>query len=92
MAITTGTVHCLHIANDFGFTTIDKDTGGSETFIIWAFPGTGGGIPDNLTAFTRILHSMWVSQLREAQANNLTVEIVHGDRSAAVQAVRLGTF
>lgn len=92
MAKTTGTVRCLHIANSFGFTTIDEDTGGSETLIIWWFPGTGGGIPENLTAFTRILHSMWVSQLREAQANNLTVEILHPDGSAEIEAVRLGTF
>lgn len=90
MAKTTGTVRCLQIAESFGFITIDEDTGGSETLIIWWFPGTGAGLPQNLTAFTRILHSMWVSQLRDAQANNLTVEILHPDGSAEIESVRLG--
>lgn len=92
MATTTGTVKCLQIADSFAFTKIEESGGGSETFIIWWLPGTSGGIPANLTAFTRVLHSMWVSQLRDAQANNLTVEILHGDGSAEIDAIRLGTI
>lgn len=92
MAETTGTVRCLSIAESAAFITIDETTGGSETLILWFAPGTGGGIPQNLTAFTRILHSMWVSQLRDAHTNNRTVEIIHPDGSAEIQGVRLGTF
>jgi hypothetical protein len=92
MAEATGTVRCLSISEDAAFTTIDETSGGSETFILWFAPGTGGGIPPTLTAFTRVLHSMWVSQLREAHGNNLTVTIIHPDGSAEITTVRLGTL
>jgi hypothetical protein len=92
MAEITGTVRCLSISEVVAFTTIDETSGGSETLILWFAPGTGGGIPQTLTAFTRVLHSMWVSQLREAHTNNLTVTIIHPNDSAEINSVRLGTF
>jgi hypothetical protein len=85
-----GTVQCVQVADDIAFVTIDPPTGQSETLILWAFPGTGGGIPEEMTAYTRIMHSMWVSLLREAHANNLTATVVH--RDATVTSVRLGVF
>jgi hypothetical protein len=89
----TGTVRCISVSDDAGFTTIDDPTAGtSETFILWFVPGTGGGIPSDLTSFTRILHSMWLSFLREAHANNLTITLIHPEGSAEVSSIRLGTF
>lgn len=90
MADKTGTVKCLQIADDFAFTTIEGG-GSSETFILWFSPGTGGGIPADINAFTRVMHSMWVSLLREARAGNLTVRVVSPSGSAAASLVQLGT-
>lgn len=86
----TGTVRCLRIADAFAFTTIENTPMDRETFILWWFPGTSGGIPQELNSFTRIMHSMWVSLLREAHANNLTVTVVHPSGSAEVTAVQSG--
>jgi hypothetical protein len=91
MPETTGKVRCIAASDDAGFTTLNLTGGGTETFILWLAPGPGG-IPRNLTSFTRILHSMWISFLRDAQANNLTVTIVHGQNSAEVGSVRMGVF
>lgn len=92
MAQITGTVRCFQVSDDSAFTTIEDNSGAKETFILWFAPGTGGGIPQTLTAYTRIMHSMWVSQLREALANNLSVTLTHPSGSAAITAVRLGTI
>jgi hypothetical protein len=86
----TGNVKCLQIADDFPFTTIEGG-GTSEIFILWFFPGTGSGIPSNINAFTRVMHSMWVSMLREARASNLTIRVVSPSGSAAVSLVQLGS-
>jgi hypothetical protein len=86
-----GTVKCLQVADDFAFATIEGG-GSRETFILWYFPGTGGGIPTDINAFTRVMHSMWVSLLREARAGNLTVRVVSPSGSAAVSLVQLGTL
>ena len=86
----TGTVDCLSISEVAGFVTIEETTGDKETFILWFSPGGGSGIPPQLNAFTRVLHSMWVSQLREAHSNGLTVTISHPTNSAEVTTVRLG--
>ena len=91
MAMKTGKVTCLQIADDYAFTTVEGG-GTKETFILWWFPGTGGGIPADLTSYTRIMHSMWVSILREARASNLTVQITTLTGSAAVSIVQSGTL
>ena len=62
-------------------------TGDTETFILWFLPGTS--IPSSLTSFTRIMHSMWLSLLREARENDLTVTLVHPTNSAEVTALGL---
>ena len=87
----TGTVRCLQIADSYAFTTIETAAGDRETFLLWWFPGDGG-IPDELNSFTRIMHSMWVSILREARSNNLTVTLQHPSGSAEVTAVQAGEF
>ena len=86
----TGTVNCLRVADDSGFTQIRDAAGNTETFILWFLPGTSGGIPRTLNSFTRVLHSMWVSLLREAHAGGLTVRITHPTNSSEVLNVQLG--
>jgi hypothetical protein len=88
MPTITGTVKCLRVNETFGFTTIQESPGETETFILWF----GTTIPSSLTSFTRIAHSMWVSMLREAHANGLTVQISHPTNSAVVSDVQLGLF
>ena len=88
MATTTGTVKCLRVSEGAGFTTIEQSPGVTETFILWF----GTSIPSSLTSFTRIAHSMWVSILRDAHANRLTVSVFHPDGSAIVSDVQLGAF
>lgn len=90
MPNTTGTVDCLSISEFSGFVMIEENTGNKETFILWFNPGTSSGIPPQLTSFTRIAHSMWVSLLREAVSNNLSVTVSHPTNSAEVTNVRLG--
>ena len=90
MATTTGTVACVQISENVGATRINVAGGGSEIFFMWFLPGGGTGIPVVLNSFTRVLHSMWVSLLREAQTNNSTVTIVHPATSAEILTVRLG--
>ncbi|MEE8155233.1 MAG: hypothetical protein V3T53_09810 [Phycisphaerales bacterium] len=92
MPTTTGTVECVRIAENATFTTIRKAGGGTETFILWWFPGGGSGIPAELNSFTRVLHSMWVSLLREAHSNSSTVAINHPSNSAEIISVQLGVL
>ena len=88
MPTITGTVRCLRVNETFGFTTIQEAPGETETFILWF----GSSIPPDLTAFTRIAQSMWVSLLREAHANGLTVTLTHAANSAVVGDIQLGTL
>lgn len=89
MADITGTVTCIQVGDDFAFTTINDGAGDSETFILWLSPGSN--IPPAVNAYTRVMHSMWISMLREAKANNLTVRVASPSNSAAVSFVQLGT-
>jgi hypothetical protein len=86
MPTIVGTVKCFRVSEDFGFTTIEEAPGVTETFILWF----GTTIPPNLTSFTRIAHSMWVSMLRDAHANGLTVRLSHASGSAIVGDLQLG--
>jgi hypothetical protein len=85
-----GTVNCLQVSDTAGFTQIRDAAGNTETFILWFLPGTSGGIPRTLNSFTRVLHSMWVSLLREAVAGRLTVRVSHPTNSSEVLNVQLG--
>jgi hypothetical protein len=84
MATMTGTVSCVQLFDDGGFTQIvDPTTQEKEVFILWF-------APPEVSAFERILHSMWVSLLREALVNGLTVTITHADAQAQIENVQLG--
>lgn len=85
MPLFTGTVTCLSVSEGAGFTTIQDADGSRETFILW-FSTT---IPGTLTAFTRVLHSMWLALLRDAAANGWSVTISHPEDSAEVTNVRV---
>lgn len=82
-----GNVTCVNVADGSAFTTIQDSTGTRETFILYF----GTTIPPNVTSFTRILHSMWLSMLRDAMTNGLTVKVGHPTGSAAISSVQLGT-
>lgn len=82
----TGTVTCFQLAEISAFTTIKDAAGNEEAFILWF----GSTIPQDLNAFSRVVHSMWVSVLREAHANGLTVTVVHPNNSAEIISLRLG--
>lgn len=85
----TGTVRCIQVADDFGFTTINEQgTTTRETFILW---WSGVSTPRDPPVHTRIIHSDWVSFLRQAMVSSLPVIITHGDNSAIVTNVQLGT-
>jgi hypothetical protein len=71
-----------------GWTQIEDASGEREIFILWFNPGVT--IPQELTAFTRVLHSMWLSLLREAQTNTSTVTIFHPENSAEETDIVLG--
>lgn len=88
----TGTVNCLQVSEFAGFTTIRDAAGHTETFILWFGSGGGSGIPPELNSFSRVLHSMWVSLLREAHSNGLTVTVAHLDNSAAITSLQLGSI
>jgi hypothetical protein len=83
-----GTVRCVQVGDFAGWTEIEDAAGTREIFILWFDPGNQ--IPAELTSFTRVLHSMWLSILREAHANNATVTVFHPDNSAEVTDVALG--
>lgn len=80
-----GTVDCVSVSEGAGFTTLEDADGVKETFILW-FATT---IPSSLTAFTRVLHSMWLALLRDAAANGWSVTISHPTDSAEVTNVRI---
>jgi hypothetical protein len=84
----TGTVVCVRVAEASAFTTIEDATGEQESFVLWFLPGDA--IPAELTAFTRVLHSMWISLLREAHSSGSPVTIVHPDNSAEISELELG--
>jgi hypothetical protein len=84
MAQITGTVLCVQVADDSGFTRIrDAATNTTETLILW-------WLPSQVTEFTRVMQSMWVSLLRESMSSGVPVTIIHPDNSSIVGSVALG--
>ena len=82
-----GTVDCIRVGDDFGFTTIEEaGTTNRETFILW-----WGGIttPADPPIHLRIVQSDWISLLRQAVASKITVTITHTANSAEVLNVQL---
>jgi hypothetical protein len=83
MAQTIGRVECIQVADDFSFVGIREDgTNDFEAFIVWF-------APELPTAFMRLLHSMWLSMLREAFTTGARVRIVHDADSAFIRNLEL---
>lgn len=82
MATTTGKVRCIQILDDLGGTTIQINATTTEALLLWI----AGEHPVHL----RVIHSNWVSLLRQAMASDLQVSIVHPDGSALASSVQLG--
>jgi len=85
MPIMTGTVSCIRVFDDAGFTQLVDSAGDEEIFILWF-------APPEISAFERIMHSTWVSLLREAMVNGLPVSVVHPDGNARITSLQLGTL
>jgi hypothetical protein len=83
MAIMTGTVTCIRVFDDAGFTQLVDAAGQTETFILWF-------APPEISAFERIMHTTWVSLLREALVNGLPVTVIHPDGNGRLSTVQLG--
>jgi hypothetical protein len=78
MALTTGTVSCLNLADGFGFVEIRTSPTSAEAFILW-FGATRSPGPI----------ALWIPQLQLALARGLTVIISHGTSSAFIDSVRI---
>lgn len=84
MPLITGTVACLSISDDVAFTAItEQGTGERESFILWS---NGVDVPVRL----RVIQSNWAALLREALADNRTVQISTPTNSALVSSVQVG--
>lgn len=84
MPTITGTVRCLNISDDVAFTALEEeDTGDRETLILWS---NAADVPVR----TRVVQSNWAAMLREALADNRTVQIVTPTNSALVSSVQVG--
>jgi len=82
VVVSTGTVNCLQVGDDFGFISINKAGGVTEILILWYGPSEP-------SAFTRVMHSMWLSMLREAMAAGKVVNLTHESTSAFVTIVQV---
>jgi len=77
-----GTVDCLQVGDDYGFVRITEAGGVKEILILWYSPS-------EVSAFTRVMHSMWLSMLREAMAAGTLVNLTHESGSAFVTFVQV---
>jgi hypothetical protein len=83
-----GTVRCVRVGDDFGFTTVTEQvTNIDELFILW---WAGLSTPADPPVHVRIVQSDWVSLLRQAMASAIPVNITHGTNSSVVLNVQLG--
>lgn len=84
MPIFTGTVACLSISDDVAFTAIEEQgTGDRENLILWS---NGADVPVRL----RVIQSNWAAMLREALADNRSVQVSTLTNSAIVSSVQVG--
>jgi hypothetical protein len=83
-----GTVRCVRVGDDFGFTTVTEQvTNMDELFILW---WAGLSTPADPPVRVRIVQSDWVSLLRQAMASSIPVNITHDTNSSVVLNVQLG--
>ena len=83
MATVTGVVQCINVADDQGFVQVRENvTLESETFILW-------NSPTDPSAFTRVMHSMWISMLRDSIESGRSVTITTLSGGALVNGITL---
>ena len=82
MPTITGVVECVRIADDNAFVRIRESGGDLETLIVWFSPS-------DPSAFTRVMHSMWVSILRDAITSNKTVTAITASGGAQILSLTL---
>jgi hypothetical protein len=87
VAETTGTVECVRVAEDSAFLSL-RVGAQSVPFVLWFLPGSV--FPPDLTSFTRVLHSMWLSLIREAVTTGAPITVVHPNNGANVTALGIG--
>jgi len=63
-----------------------------ELFLLWFFIGTRDIVTnEDISAFDRVRHSMWVAMLQRAMDSGQPVTITHDDAGAFCRAVKVGT-
>jgi len=83
MATVTGVVDCIRVLNDECFIKIiENETDEIETFIAWVSQ-------TDPSAFTRIMHSMWLSLLRDSLDSGRSVTVVTASHGAIITQVEL---
>jgi hypothetical protein len=75
MAVTSGSVQCVQVGDDFGFVGIQRSDGQLEVFILWFGDRVAGPV------------GLWTAQLLSALTQRLPVDIAHAEDSAFIQAV-----
>jgi hypothetical protein len=83
MATVTGVVDCIRVLNDECFVKIiENETDEIEYFIVWVSP-------TDPSAFTRVMHSMWLSLLRDSLDSGRSVTVVTTTHGATITQVEL---
>jgi len=86
MSLVTGKVTCLQIEDDRGYAGIlEPNAAKPEFFILWSNP-------DDPSAFTRIMQSMWISLLKDSLLTAKSVELSFDDQTHGLIHVRLNNI
>ncbi len=93
MALTTGLCTNIEVLRNTGKVWVQA-TGqtSSDVFLMWFFVGTRDIVTgDDVSAFDRVRHSMWVSLLQRAMDSGQQVTISHDESGAFCFAVAVGS-
>lgn len=93
MATTTGLVTRIEVFRNTGKVWV-QPTGltESELFLLWFFLGTRDIVTgEDVSAFDRVRHSMWVAMLQRAMDSGQQVTIQHEESGGFAFAVSVGT-
>jgi hypothetical protein len=92
MADTTGVPTRIEVTFSSGKVFVQPTgTTESELFFLWFFVGTRDIVTgDDVSAFDRVRHSMWVAMLQRALDGGQQVTIRHDDAGSFARAVVVG--
>ena len=83
MATLKGTVSQLEVYETFAWARIEEASSGDiEKVTVWSEA-------EDYSPQQRLVHGIWMSILREALVNRLTVEVYHPDDSSLVTSVHV---